>query len=344
MENESYTQDSRKRALDGTNDGYNTKKRFNSGKPTLKFLIPNFMAGKLIGKGGSSISELQSKFDASIQISRNNEYFPGTMDRVVCISADIDQIIEFSSHIISEFDEDGKTGKQEMKLVISDVAAGLVIGKGGASIKAIQNDSDGARINISKKEESVTGERVLVISGHTQQLTTACKRIIEVMSDAPDKMSNNVLKYNTFNNPMQMPQNNSPMPVFNYQADTPQFLPSNITNGVNNMMSSIQNSNNYGNSNYQAKSAAKAKFQVEMEIPDKMVGVILGKQGQTIMEFGRSSGAKLQFSKKDEYAPGTTDRILTITGGMYQVQNAYILVDDKLAQMEHQFNQGFVRQ
>jgi len=342
-----------------SNDGYDFYKKPNnpfSGKPTLKFLVPNFMAGKLIGKGGSNIGELQSKFDASIQISPNREFYPGTTDRIVSISAGIVQIIAFTNHLISLVQEEERSDrnnpqlKPEVRIVVSNIAAGLVIGKGGASIKAIQSECIGARINLSKKEESVSGERVLVVSGDGAARVAACKQIIEVMAAEPDKMSNNNLKYSqNMNNMMQGSQNNhGPVPAFNPQdAASYNNFANNLATAMTNAMSSMGNrANNFGNGGpYVPKSGAKAKFQCEIEVPDKMVGTILGKGGQTIIEFGRSSGARLQFSGKDEFAPGTSNRILTITAGtMQQVQNAYALVDERLSQVEAEFDYPFGRQ
>jgi len=358
----SNDQYSRKRPLDASNDGYDFYKKPNNlfaGKPTLKFLVPNFMAGKLIGKGGSNIGELQSKFAASIQISPNREYYPGTTDRIVSISASIDQIINFTDHLIGLVQEEERSErnnpelKPEVRFVVSNIAAGLVIGKGGASIKAIQSSCIGARINLSKKEDSVSGERVLIVSGDGAARSSACKQIIEVMAAEPSKMSNNNLKYsqNNLNNMMHGQMNNhghAPPPSFNHQdASNYNNFANNLANAMTNAMSSMGNrGNSFGSGGaYVPKSGAKAKFQCEIEVPDKMVGTILGKGGQTIIEFGRSSGARLQFSGKDIFVPNTTNRILTITGGtMQQVQNAYALVDERLSQVEAEFDYPFGQQ
>jgi len=359
-ENDSYDQYSRKRPLDASNDGYDYYKKPNNpftGKPTLKFLVPNFMAGKLIGKGGSNIGELQGKFAASIQISPNREYYPGTTDRIVSIAASIDQIINFTNHLISLVQEEEMSErnnpqlKPEVRFIVSNIAAGLVIGKGGASIKAIQSSCSGARINLSKKEESVSGERVLIVSGDGPARISACKQIIEVMAAEPDKMSNSNLKYsqNNTNNVMQGQLNNhGPAPTFNHQdASSYNSFANNLANAMTNAMSSMGNrANSFGSGGaYVPKSGAKAKFQCEIEVPDKMVGTILGKGGQTIIEFGRNSGARLQFSGKDVFVPGTSNRILTITGSnMQQVQSAYALVDERLSQVEAEFDFPFSQQ
>jgi len=387
METENYTYDqySRKRPLDN-DDGYDTYKKngnpsYGGGKPILKFLVPNFMAGKLIGKGGSNIAELQSKFDASIQISPNKEFYPGTTDRIVSISANIGEIISFTEHLSDlvveeeQSDRNNPLLRPEVRFVVSNIAAGLVIGKGGASIKAIQASSQGAKISLSKKEESVSGERVLIVSGDGPSRMGACKQIIDVMAAEPEKMSNNNLKYSQNNTMMgpssgggggsSMPQqqnhhhqqhnnNNGNNNHHNNRGGGPTPFSSNqdeanynnfatLATAMTNAMSSMSRAGGFGNNlPYMPKSGAKPKFQCVIEVPDKMVGTILGKNGCTINEFGRSSGARLTFSGKDEFAPNTTNRILTITGStMQQVQKAYVLVDERLSQVEAEFDYPF---
>jgi RNA-binding protein Nova len=93
----------------------------------------------------------------------------------------------------------------------------------------------------------------------------------------------------------------------------------------------------HGHIQYEPKSRIKTTHLIQMEIPNSIVGAIVGKQGQTINEFTRASGAHINFSAKDEFAPGTTNRILTIKGGKNQIQNAYMLIDQKIAQVGYQF-------
>ena len=45
-------------------------------------------AGCLIGKGGATISAIQTLTDTKIKLSQSNEYFPGTNDRVGLVTGD----------------------------------------------------------------------------------------------------------------------------------------------------------------------------------------------------------------------------------------------------------------
>ncbi len=62
-------------------------------KVVAKFLVSNAAAGSIIGKAGASISELQSQSGARLQLSRPNEFFPGTTDRVVLASGTVNQVL-----------------------------------------------------------------------------------------------------------------------------------------------------------------------------------------------------------------------------------------------------------
>lgn len=62
-------------------------------KVIAKFLMSNPAAGSIIGKGGANISELQSQSGARLQLSRANEFFPGTQDRVMLASGTVNQVL-----------------------------------------------------------------------------------------------------------------------------------------------------------------------------------------------------------------------------------------------------------
>lgn len=322
--------ESRKRPLEG--DDYNSSeiKRSIFGKPVLKFLVQNYVAGKLIGKGGSTLGELQSKYDLSIKISPSKEFYPGTSDRIVCVIGEIENIIEFGNYLIGDTDTDATA--VELKLLISNDAAGFVLGKGGAQIQSIKTESKGAKIFLDKKAENLTGERVLKVLGDVTQAAAAFSLIMETVAEAKDRISNTDLKYSTQHNAfnLQPAVNNTP----SFGNNTPSFGNNNTSRHGYESAATAPMSNyamTHGNADYQSKSQFKVKFCAEMEIPDELVGTVLGKGGQRCLEINRSSGARLQFSKKDEFVEGTKNRLLTITGSSSsQVQKAYVMVDEAL--------------
>jgi RNA-binding protein Nova len=64
-----------------------------SRKVIAKFLVSNSAAGSIIGRSGSNISQLQQQSGARLQLSRNQEYFPGTQERIMIATGTVNQIL-----------------------------------------------------------------------------------------------------------------------------------------------------------------------------------------------------------------------------------------------------------
>ncbi|PON43632.1 Polyribonucleotide nucleotidyltransferase [Parasponia andersonii] len=65
-------------------------------------------------------------------------------------------------------------------------------------------------------------------------------------------------------------------------------------------------------------------------VSNAAAGSVIGKGGATITEFQSTSGARIQLSRNHEFFPGTTDRIIMISGAIYEVLKAMELVLAKL--------------
>jgi len=68
----------------------------------IRFLVSNTAAGCIIGKGGSTITEFQSKSGARIQLSRNHEFFPETSDRIIMISGALNELLKAMELILEK--------------------------------------------------------------------------------------------------------------------------------------------------------------------------------------------------------------------------------------------------
>lgn len=88
-------------------------------KVVAKFLVSNAAAGSIIGKAGASISELQSQSGARLQLSRANEFFPGTTDRVVLASGTVNQVLTALHLVLTKIQ-----GEQVRSLAVLLVLAG----------------------------------------------------------------------------------------------------------------------------------------------------------------------------------------------------------------------------
>ncbi|XP_052828210.1 RNA-binding protein Pasilla [Octopus bimaculoides] len=72
----------------------------------------------------------------------------------------------------------------------------------------------------------------------------------------------------------------------------------------------------------------------EIEVPETIVGAILGPKGKGIVEIQQLTNAVVQISKRGVYAPGTRNRLVDISGTPLNVAKAQFLIQHRLQQEE----------
>lgn len=80
--------------------------------------------------------------------------------------------------------------------------------------------------------------------------------------------------------------------------------------------------------------AADGSKKVEVEVGEHIVGAILGPGGKSLVEIQHISGTTIQISKKGNYAPGTRNRIVTITGLPSGITTAQYLIEQRIKEEE----------
>ncbi|KAJ6652280.1 hypothetical protein lerEdw1_012766 [Lerista edwardsae] len=115
---------------------------------TEEFKVPDKMVGFIIGRGGEQISRIQSESGCKIQIAPDS----GGMAERPCVLTGTPESIEQAKRLLGQIvdrcrngpgfhnDLDGNSTIQEILIPASKV--GLVIGKGGETIKQLQSDQN----------------------------------------------------------------------------------------------------------------------------------------------------------------------------------------------------------
>merc|ERR1712142_189655 len=80
------------------------------------------------------------------------------------------------------------------RLLVTPRGAGLIIGKGGSTIKALEGKS-GAKIATDKVQGTDMPERVVTMKGTLKQRGEALKKITELIAEEPSNMANINLMY-----------------------------------------------------------------------------------------------------------------------------------------------------
>jgi len=175
-----------------TENGSSAKRHLGGGRDIhLKMLIPSNVSGHIIGKGGETIAELRRSSCTNIMMSKANELFPGTQDRVSLINGSKDSIsdvvkllVKLMKQRLEELGEPGDVERQ-LRLVVPNSTIGMVIGKGGETVEQMKQRS-GSNILISKKDEVKIPERVITLVGEVRSNQVALDMILEKIVDDPN--------------------------------------------------------------------------------------------------------------------------------------------------------------
>lgn len=335
----------------------------------LKTMVPNHIAGSIIGKKGQTIQILQEQTGAKLKLSSANEFYPGTSERVVIIIGELHQILAMldlvTEKIRAELPVRGGSShtpdrSQMIKLIIPNSTAGMVIGKGGCFIRGITEDT-GAKLQISQKDLEVSGERVITITGEPEQMKAAAAAVVTKCQDDPEHGLNTNLNYSSFTKPKQSVAGASPsmagalgnlstlLGLGATGSQDPAISSANLlaqasmlasnSLGTNplatnplataNPLSAMLGMQQLGGT---SSNAITTTATYEMSVPDHLVGIILGKGGRTLSEFMQFSNAVITISHKGEFITGTTNRKVVITGDPASVHTAYFLVTQKIMQ------------
>ncbi|CAA0824245.1 KH domain-containing protein [Striga hermonthica] len=167
--------------------------------PSKKIEIPNGRVGVIIGKGGETIKYLQTQSGAKIQVTRDMDADPNAATRAVELTGTQDQIDraeKLINDILSEADTGGSgivsrrvggqgAGADQFVLKVPNNKVGLVIGKGGETIKNMQART-GARIQVIPLHlppGDMSKERTVQIDGTKEQIEAARQLVEEVISE-----------------------------------------------------------------------------------------------------------------------------------------------------------------
>eukprot|EP00210_Caulerpa_lentillifera_P005631 g5384.t1 len=193
-------------------------------KIALKFLLSNVAAGIVIGKAGGNITSLQEISGARIQLSRNNVFYPGTVERVLLLTGTIRSVLLSLYFILVKLKERSKwqtrtndgtpqstddsttmeceSDNSQVKLVMPAAVCGAIIGRGGETVRSFADDS-GASISVSPQERTsrtdrigLSTDRIVTITGGVNQILRAIALIVTTVAEDPNYFRNVGLSLN----------------------------------------------------------------------------------------------------------------------------------------------------
>jgi RNA-binding protein Nova len=192
-------------SISHTQEGKSNPTSFQS---AIKLMVSNNVAGAIIGRAGQTISDLQTQSSARIKLSQAGDYYPGTQDRVCLVQGQLGTVKHAVKLLLERFymlqeqqhtqhswqprkGTNASTGFDfVVRLLVPSSSCGMIIGKGGANIKHMEESSGVASVRLSPKEGPdqsahptaaiVTGtqERVVTLTGPTLESCVNCIFIV----------------------------------------------------------------------------------------------------------------------------------------------------------------------
>merc|ERR1719154_206625 len=168
-------------------------------------MVPDNMVGLIIGRGGEQITRLQAESGCKIQMSQDSQGMPHRL----CTLTGAPEAIAIARNLIDNIIANEGTrggrgggggggmgggdfggGGPGFEMMVPGHLVARIIGKGGETIKALQEET-GAKIVIIQDSKDFQEEKPLKITGPPDKVEFAKQRVeqmVQVISEEQEKM------------------------------------------------------------------------------------------------------------------------------------------------------------
>ncbi|KWU42596.1 hypothetical protein RHOSPDRAFT_11001, partial [Rhodotorula sp. JG-1b] len=170
---------------------------------TLRALVSSKEAGVIIGRGGATIAQVRQDANVKAGVSK---VVPGVPDRVLSIGGTVESVAKAYSIVARTILENpvpaaptttttpalNPSASASIRLLISHLLIGSVIGKGGSKIRQIQELAH-ARMVASKEMLPQSTERIVEVTGQPESIRLAVQEIAKCLIEDWDRSQGTVL-------------------------------------------------------------------------------------------------------------------------------------------------------
>ncbi|GAA5985558.1 hypothetical protein JCM11641_007993 [Rhodosporidiobolus odoratus] len=321
---------------------------------TLRALVSSKEAGVVIGRAGATIAQIRQDANVKAGVSK---VVPGVPDRVLSIGGTVESVAKAYSLVAQTILENpvpapsSPTGESapapvspsasaSIRLLISHLLIGSVIGKGGAKIRQIQEDS-GARMVASKEMLPQSTERIVEVSGQPEAINIAVGEIAKCLIDDWERSQGTVLYHPGAEGLGGAGAPGQPANGFVSQQGYTQQRGGRtgpqgqgfgarggaVFGGQQGQRRSFPQGQGLGGTVVGSESDPNWREQ-KISIPSDMVGCIIGRGGTKINEIRRLSGSRISIAKTAH--DDTGERMFVISGLPENNEKALFLLYNQL--------------
>lgn len=302
----------------------------------------------IVGKGGESISKIKDQSNARVNASDN---LKGVPERIISVRGPAEYVAKAFGLIVRTINNEqyGEASNMNSKsynlrLLFPHSIMGYIIGKKGSRFREIEENS-AAALKANEQLLPSSTDRVLNINGvadaihiatyyvaqtvieHKQQLQKAVyynpanfnQPVLPALSNNRNNLSNNVSPMNPMNPMMSMysnqlkpdQQNNNNMMMNMMQQQPIQSNPMAVANTRQG----------------ETITGLDGKVNQDLYVPQNHIGLVIGRGGKNLKDIRQNTGC---YVKVNDEIPGAIERKLTLIGNIYSIQNAIILINNKI--------------
>ncbi|PMB72749.1 Far upstream element-binding protein 3 [Beauveria bassiana] len=278
--------------------------------------IESSLVGLIIGRNGENLRRIEGESNCRVQFLSPADGGPfrqcritGPAPRRAEVKDAINRIIEDSGmgalNRAEEKSSQGaagglRDGEDHMQIMVPDRTVGLIIGRGGETIRDLQERS-GCHINIVHESKSVNGLRPVNLIGTPTATARAKESILEIVdSDSRADAPQGGALGGGGSKPPPMSRGGGQSRDNHFQHNNPYDGPGKVTDAI--------------------------------YVPSDAVGMIIGKGGETIREIQAQAECKINVAPSS--GPGEVQREISLIGAPESIERAKQLIDEKVEAMK----------
>ncbi|KAJ3594365.1 hypothetical protein NHX12_003672 [Muraenolepis orangiensis] len=289
-----------------------------------EFKVPDGMVGFIIGRGGEQISRMQQESGCKIQIAPDSG---GSPDRSVTLTGSPDSI-QTAKRLLSE-----------IEVMVPASKAGLVIGKGGETIKSLQERAGVKMVMIQEGPQNTGADKPLRISGEPFKVQQAKELVMELIREQGFREQRGEYGSRLGGDSLDVPVprfavgivigRNGEM-IKKIQSDTGVRIQFKQDDGTTpERIAQIMGPPE------QAQHAAEIisdllRSEFTFTVPTMKTGLIIGKGGETIKGISQQSGARIELQRNPPPNADPAIKMFTVRGSPQQIDYARQLVEEKI--------------
>ncbi|KAG3288188.1 far upstream element-binding protein 3 isoform X3 [Ictidomys tridecemlineatus] len=314
---------------------------------TEEFKVPDKMVGFIIGRGGEQISRIQAESGCKIQIASESSGIPERP----CVLTGTPESIEQAKRLLGQIvdrcrngpgfhnDIDGNSTIQEILIPASKV--GLVIGKGGETIKQLQQAREMVLEIIREKDQAdfrgVRGDFSTRVGGGSLEVSVP-RFAVGIVIGRNGEMIKKI--QNDAGVRIQFKPDDGISPERAAQVMGPPDRCQHAAHIINELILTAQERDGFGGlAVARGRGRGRGDWsmgtpggiqEITYTVPADKCGLVIGKGGENIKSINQQSGAHVELQRNP---PPNTDpslRIFTIRGVPQQIEVARHLIDEKV--------------